>query len=93
MFTDLSFIVIDTEYYFRLNCLEKKYYNLLNIASQKLLDKFRLIKCCSEERETNIFGSSWLNVSRKLSQALLLVDSFNFNLVDDERSDICLKEM
>ena len=28
------------------------------------------------------------DVSRKLNQAFLLVDSFNFNFVDDERSDI-----
>ena len=28
------------------------------------------------------------DVSRKLNQAFLLVDSFNFNFVDDERSNI-----
>ena len=28
------------------------------------------------------------DVSRKLSEAFLLVDSFNFNFVDDEHSDI-----
>ena len=28
------------------------------------------------------------DVSRKLNQAFLLVDSFNFNFVDEERSDI-----
>ena len=33
----------------------------------------------------------WLpaKVSRKLNHAFLLVDSFNFNFVDEERSDIC----
>ena len=31
------------------------------------------------------------DVSRKLNQAFLLVDSFNFNFVDVERSDICLR--
>ena len=29
------------------------------------------------------------DVSRKLNQAFLLVDSFNFNFVDDDGSDIC----
>ena len=29
------------------------------------------------------------DVSRKLNQAFLLVDSFNINFVDEERSDIC----
>ena len=28
------------------------------------------------------------DVSRKLNQAFLLVISFNFNVVDDERSDV-----
>ena len=28
------------------------------------------------------------DVSRELNQAFLLVDSFNFNFVDEERSDI-----
>ena len=28
------------------------------------------------------------DVARKLNQTLLLVDSFNFNFVDEERSDI-----
>ena len=31
------------------------------------------------------------DVSRKLNQAFLLVDSFNFNFVDKERSDKCPK--
>ena len=30
------------------------------------------------------------DVSRKLNQAFLLVDSFNFNFVDEERSEICI---
>ena len=31
------------------------------------------------------------DVSRKLNQAFLVVDSFNFNFVDEERSDIFAK--
>ena len=32
------------------------------------------------------------DVSRKLNQAFLLVDSFNFNFVDEERSDIYISK-
>ena len=33
------------------------------------------------------------DVSRKLNQALLLVDMFNFNFAGEERSDICKQQL
>ena len=48
--------------------------------------KYRLRQTTSH---SSLLAARQGDVSRKLNQGFLLVDSFNFNFVDEERSDIC----
>ena len=51
-----------------------------------------LLSFCVYKQLLVVLVASQGDVSRKLNHAFLLVDSFNFNFVDDERSDICVIE-
>ena len=50
------------------------------------MQKYRL---CQTTSHSSLLVARQGDVSRKLNQTFLLVDSFNFNFVDEERSDIC----
>ena len=45
-------------------------------------------RLCQTTSHSSLLFARQGDVSRKLNHAFLLVDSFNFNVVDEERSDI-----
>ena len=52
--------------------------------------KYRLRQTTSH---SSMFVARQGDISRKINQAFLLVDSFNFNFVDEECSDICINNV